>query len=84
MSAAATQIEPGAIDAIDRRIVAATQAGLPLARRPYAEVARRVGVSEAEVIEVRIEVARAPPLKHVVGHAASAAASATAVPSRGR
>ncbi len=38
------------IDDIDRRIVLATQAGLPLSARPYAEVARQVGVDEAEVM----------------------------------
>ena len=39
-----------ALDAVDRRIVLATQDGLPLVPRPYAAVARRVGISEAEVI----------------------------------
>ncbi len=37
-------------DAIDRRIIAATQGGLPLAPAPYAEVARWLGLDEAEVI----------------------------------
>ncbi len=36
-------------DDLDRRIVLATQAGLPLVPRPYAAVAERVGASEAEV-----------------------------------
>lgn len=38
------------LDAIDRRIIAATQGGLPLAPAPYAEVARWLGLDEAEVI----------------------------------
>nr|HRO61170.1 AsnC family transcriptional regulator [Burkholderiaceae bacterium] len=37
------------MDDLDRRIVLATQEGLPLVPRPYAEVAVRVGASEAEV-----------------------------------
>lgn len=38
------------LDALDRRIVAATQAGLPLVARPYRAVAEMVGATEAEVI----------------------------------
>ncbi len=38
------------LDAVDRAIVAATQAGLPLEPRPYRAVAAQVGVSEAEVM----------------------------------
>jgi DNA-binding Lrp family transcriptional regulator len=38
------------IDADDRRIINATQGGLPLAPAPYAEVARWLGLGEAEVI----------------------------------
>ncbi|MCS4503471.1 AsnC family transcriptional regulator [Arhodomonas aquaeolei] len=37
-------------DALDRRIIAATQHGLPLCPRPYAEVAARVGTDEDEVV----------------------------------
>ena len=32
------------------RLVAATEAGFPLCVRPYAELARRLGISEAEVL----------------------------------
>lgn len=39
------------IDGVDRAIIAATQEGLPLVPHPYHEVARRVGVSAAEVME---------------------------------
>lgn len=39
------------IDATDRRIINATQSGLPLAPEPYAVVAGWLGLSEAEVIE---------------------------------
>lgn len=38
------------LDAIDRRIVQATQAGLPLVAEPYAEIAERLGLTEPEVI----------------------------------
>lgn len=39
------------LDPLDRRIVEVTQQGLPLTPRPFAEVGRRTGLSEAEVIE---------------------------------
>lgn len=42
------------LDDIDRRIVAATQAGLPLVPRPYDAVADEIGVTPAEVMR-RIE-----------------------------
>lgn len=38
------------LDHKDRAIIEATQAGLPLIARPYAEVARRTGLDEAEVM----------------------------------
>jgi DNA-binding Lrp family transcriptional regulator len=38
------------LDALDRRIVAATQAGLPLTARPYAAVGEAAAASEDEVI----------------------------------
>lgn len=38
------------LDATDRRIVAATQGGLPLTPAPYAEVAGWLGMTEAEVM----------------------------------
>jgi DNA-binding Lrp family transcriptional regulator len=38
------------LDALDRRIIAATQAGLPLVAEPYRAVAEMVGATEAEVI----------------------------------
>lgn len=38
------------LDAIDRKIVASTQAGLPLVREPYRVIAGRLGLDEAEVI----------------------------------
>ncbi len=49
---------PLELDALDRRIVLATQQGLPLDPRPYAVVAAQVGASEAEVMQ-RIERLRA-------------------------
>ena len=38
------------IDALDRRIVTGLQEGFPLVPEPYAEVASRVGIPEAELI----------------------------------
>jgi len=38
------------IDATDRRIIAATQAGLPLVARPYHAVAEQLGLEPAEVM----------------------------------
>ncbi len=49
---------PLELDDLDRRIVLATQQGLPLDPRPYAVVAAQVGASEAEVLQ-RIERLRA-------------------------
>lgn len=37
------------IDAVDRRIIVATQSGLPLVSRPYDAIAEQLGVSPAEV-----------------------------------
>lgn len=45
-----TAMPPPPIDEIDRRIIKATQAGLPLCERPYAAVAEAAGVDEAEVM----------------------------------
>ena len=39
------------IDALDRRLIVATQAGLPLVPRPYALLAAAVGAGEDEVID---------------------------------
>lgn len=39
------------IDATDRRIVAATQGGLPLSPAPYAEVGKWLNLTEADVME---------------------------------
>jgi DNA-binding Lrp family transcriptional regulator len=38
------------LDPVDRRIIEATQAGLPLVAQPYRAIAEAVGVSEADVI----------------------------------
>ena len=37
------------IDATDRKLISATQAGLPLTPRPYAEIASWLGLDEGEV-----------------------------------
>ncbi len=38
------------VDAIDRRLIAATQAGLPLVPQPYRALGRTLGIGRAEVI----------------------------------
>jgi siroheme decarboxylase len=38
------------IDAVDRKIIEATQAGLPLAPRPYHDVAAKLGLEPKEVM----------------------------------
>jgi len=42
---------PAALDASDRRLVGAIQDGLPLTARPYAAVAHRTGLTEAQVMD---------------------------------
>jgi DNA-binding Lrp family transcriptional regulator len=51
---------PHDIDALDRRIIADTQAGLALTERPYLAVAEHVGLSEEEVLArvARLQEAR--------------------------
>lgn len=39
------------IDAVDLRLIAAVQSGLPIAPRPYAAIAERLALEEAEVID---------------------------------
>jgi DNA-binding Lrp family transcriptional regulator len=39
------------LDAVDRRLIAATQNGLPLVAEPYRAVAETVGIDESEVLE---------------------------------
>ena len=39
------------MDEIDRRIIAATQDGLPLVRAPYAQVAQELGIAEQELLD---------------------------------
>jgi len=43
--------DPGRPDSIDRRLLAAIQNGLPLVARPYAAIARTLGLPENEVID---------------------------------
>ncbi len=49
MSETARIFEETALDAIDRRLVQATQAGLPLVPRPYQQLGRDLGVSGDEI-----------------------------------
>lgn len=46
-----TQMEPRMIDATDRRLIVATQGGLPLDAQPYHRLAERLGLSPIEVME---------------------------------
>lgn len=39
------------LDSIDRRLVSCIQAGLPLSQQPYAEVGKKLDLSEAEVMQ---------------------------------
>jgi DNA-binding Lrp family transcriptional regulator len=39
------------MDALDRRIINQLHGGFPIAERPYAEVAKRLGLTEDELIE---------------------------------
>jgi len=50
MSTAAETRDRPKIDAVDKRIVAATQAGLPLCPRPYLALAETLGLGEREVM----------------------------------
>jgi siroheme decarboxylase len=45
-----TEIEPG-FDPIDRKLIAATQHGLPRTPRPYHAIAAQIGLSPEEVME---------------------------------
>jgi DNA-binding Lrp family transcriptional regulator len=47
-------MDHAALDAVDRRILVATQAGLPLVPRPYHAVADRLGLAPGEVM-ARVE-----------------------------
>jgi DNA-binding Lrp family transcriptional regulator len=38
------------LDAIDQQLIRATQAGLPLAPRPYRQIAEQLGIGEDEVL----------------------------------
>jgi DNA-binding Lrp family transcriptional regulator len=53
------------LDTTDRRIIAATQAGLPLVAEPYAEVAGWLGLPEAEVIDRLAALHRAGIVRRV-------------------
>ncbi len=56
MSAPLTASVDAALDPIDRRIVAATQAGLPLTAQPYHAVAAQLGLPPEEVMRRMIRM----------------------------
>lgn len=53
------------MDSIDRRILKVTAGGLPLAPRPYAEVASWLGLTEAEVIDRMVRMQDAGIIRRV-------------------
>jgi DNA-binding Lrp family transcriptional regulator len=71
---------PAHIDPTDRRLIVATQAGLPLVARPFRAVAEQLGMTETEVIErlARLKAAgvvrrfAAVPNHYAVGYRANA------------
>lgn len=64
------------IDAVDHRLIAAVQAGLPITARPYAAIAEDLGLSEQDVIQ-RLSRLRAQGLIKRWGWLSSIANSAT-------
>jgi DNA-binding Lrp family transcriptional regulator len=68
------------MNALDRKIVRATQAGLPLAAEPYADIARKVGISQQQLLERlqamladgRIRRIGAVPNHYALGYTANA------------
>jgi DNA-binding Lrp family transcriptional regulator len=52
LNIAPPELAPSALDAdaVDRRVLASIQNGLPLVSRPYADIGARLGLSEADVI----------------------------------
>ena len=50
MTAALRKVDATPLDAMDRRLIAATQSGLPLTPRPYRALAETLGVTEAEIV----------------------------------
>jgi len=68
------------MNALDEKIVRATQAGLPLVPEPYREIARRIGVEPQEVIsriktmlaDGRVRRIGAVPNHYALGYTANA------------
>lgn len=54
------------LDEFDRRLIVATQAGLPLVPRPYDELARQLGV-EASVVQARLTALLAAGIVRRIG-----------------
>ena len=55
------------LDATDRRIVEATQAGLPLVPAPFGAIAAEVGLSEAEVLDRLAALKRRGVIRRIGG-----------------
>jgi DNA-binding Lrp family transcriptional regulator len=53
------------MNALEEEIVRATQAGLPLVPEPYAEIAARLGVSEAQVLSTLETMLRTGAIRRI-------------------
>ncbi len=53
------------LDAIDRQIIQATQAGLPLVAEPYLAVANQLGLSEQEVLHRMADMLEAGVIRRI-------------------
>ncbi len=51
-----SNIAPSTVTKEDRKLLAVIQSGLPLVSHPYAEVGKRIGMSEDEVIERTLQL----------------------------
>jgi len=63
MTSATTYRSP--LDAVDRRIVAATQAGLPVTQRPYLAVAEELALSEGEVMARLVRLRQSGAIRRI-------------------
>ena len=66
MTAALKEALPPRLDPVDRRLIAATQSGLPLAPEPYRMLAESLGLTETQVI-ARLEAMLATGIVRRIG-----------------
>ncbi len=65
MSAPLTASADPALDPLDRRIVAATQAGLPLTARPYHALAERLGLQPGDVMRRMVRMLETGAIRRI-------------------